>query len=338
MSGTSCDGLDLCLVQFEGFNKFKILKAHDEPYSNKWKEKLRKAHLLFGRELLLLGNEWSRWVAEIIRAHFDLREIDLISSHGHTVFHEPNNSFTYQMGSLDVLSAELSVNVIGDFRSLDVALGGQGAPLVPIGDHYLFNEYDVCLNLGGIANATLNVNSEKYTAGDIVPCNLVLNHLAQKLGKDFDEGGKIAESGTVNQELLDELNGNSFFKEPFPKSLGREWVDEHVLKHLVLNVEDAMRTYVEHISIQLENILSDQEKVLITGGGAHNNLLINRFRSRMPKIEFIIPKKEIVDFKEGIIFAFLGYLRTNQMKNISSFVTGSKFASVSGHSIIAKFD
>ena len=341
MSGTSCDGLDLCLVEFRDTDNFKVIQSYASDYSTDWKEKLSKAYLLDARSLLKLSNEWSRYVAKEILEHFDLDQIDLVSSHGHTVFHEPEDRFTYQLGSLDVLSATLEKDVVGDFRSLDVALGGQGAPLVPIGDHFLFSEYDVCLNLGGIANATIDVKSEHYKAGDIVPCNLVLNMLAQQKGFEFDDGGEMASMGKLNMDLFERLNDDPFFSKPFPKSLGREWVEERVFPVLgssQLSVEDQLCTYTEHLVHQLGKFIDRKQKVLITGGGAYNKYLIERFKNQMSEVNLHLPKNEIIAFKEAIIFAFLGFLRTNQIENISSFVTGSKYSSVSGHSIIAKFD
>lgn len=339
MSGTSCDGVDLCLTTFNGLSSYSIEKALTVEYTDALKSKLQKSHELSGRELIELGNVWSRFVSQEICKNFNLDAVELIASHGHTVFHEPKNRLTYQLGSLDVMASELGIDVVGDFRSFDVASAGQGAPLVPIGDHFLFSEYDVCINFGGIVNATFDVKNENFTAFDIVPCNLVLNELAEKLGKPFDENGSFARSGKISEALFDTLNKNDFFEKCTSKSLGREWVAENVwpvLNKFNISAEDMLSTYVEHVVFQILKTLPKKGSVLLTGGGVNNKYLIQRLKESSEGIHFVVPENNLISFKEAVIFGFLGYLRANQLKNISSFVTGSSKNSCSGHYIKGK--
>lgn len=329
MSGTSLDGIDLVYVKFNHhfISDFTIINAVTIPYSKKWKEVLQNAILLSKEELEkldisygeLLGNEISNFIQK-----FNIKYVDFIASHGHTVKHQPTEGITLQIGSGSVLSSFTNQKVICDFRSQDVALGGQGAPLVPIGDQLLFSDYDFCLNLGGFSNISFS-KDEKRIAFDICPVNIVLNHYVQKLGFEYDNDGEIARNSLLHQPLLDALNALRFYTLKAPKSLGLEWVQSNVfpiINSYELKIEIILRTFVEHIAIQIGNVIKDNNSVLITGGGAFNSFLIERI-SFHANVSLRLPDKQLIDYKEALIFAFLGLLRLQNKINCLQSVTGA---------------
>ncbi|SHG31619.1 anhydro-N-acetylmuramic acid kinase [Chryseobacterium vrystaatense] len=329
MSGTSLDGLDICFVAFEKQDRwnFQILKAETLPYPEKWVEKLRNSIHLSSEELLELHSEYGFYLGQSVKEfidHHDLQNIDLIASHGHTVFHQPKRKFTLQIGDGRAIKLETGFPVIYDFRSQDVLMGGNGAPLVPMGDELLFSRYDACLNLGGFSNISLKHN-DKRIAFDISPVNIVLNRLAQKFNKNFDENGQLARTGKIDNDLLDKLNSLDFYSQPHPKSLGIEWCCECVFP-LFENIEtaDAMATFTEHVAHQISHIINTNslKNVLCTGGGTYNTFLIEKIKEKTES-EIIIPEKEIIDYKEALIFALMGVLRINNEINIFSSATGS---------------
>jgi anhydro-N-acetylmuramic acid kinase len=214
-----------------------------------------------------------------------------------------------------------------------VILGGQGAPLVPIGDKLLFSEYDYCINLGGFANLSTENNSTRI-AYDICPTNIVLNHYVNVLGHDFDDKGKISKSGTIDEQLLSELNALEFYKLDYPKSLGLEWVNQVVfplIDNFNLKTEDILKTFTEHIAVQISKEINKKESalVIITGGGAYNDYLISRIKSKT-KNKIVIPSKEIIEFKEALIFGLLGVLKIRNEINCLASVTGAKHDHSSG--------
>ena len=337
MSGTSLDGLDVAYCSFAWGERwhFEILAAETIAYSDEWRERLSKAHALSGLELTALhvdlGKLHGDWVNQFVRQH--QLQPNFIASHGHTVFHQPERGITLQIGSAPHIAAATGVDVVSDFRSMDVALGGQGAPLVPIGDVFLFGEYPLCLNLGGIANVSVK-HSLQIEAYDISLCNIALNHFADKLGFAYDAEGKLARSGSVDQSLLEALNALAFFHQPAPKSLGKEfWIDSFlpVLESFGVSECDALRTITEHVAIQIGAATSSDEqgRMLITGGGAHNSFLIERIAA-YTRHELVVPERPIVDFKEALIFAFLGVLRMNHQPNALTTVTGALHDSIGG--------
>jgi anhydro-N-acetylmuramic acid kinase len=256
-----------------------------------------------------------------------------ICSHGHTIFHVPNLSLTLQIGSPAHIAAAAGVPVIADFRTKDVALGGQGAPLVPIGDALLFSKYAACLNLGGIANISFQEANQRI-AGDLSICNILLNAIAAMEDKEYDEGGMLARNGKVIDSLVAKWNAIPFYKEALPKSLGREFFETYYKEDLLPNehsVEDLMRTSVEHIAIQVSGFIESKSisQTLVTGGGAFNEFLIERLRD-LSNAEIHIPSSEIIQFKEAIIFGFLGVLRLSGEVNTLSSVTGASKDSVGG--------
>lgn len=332
MSGTSLDGLDIAYCSFSSQNKkwgFSIKKATTIKYGKPWLKRLSGAHHLSAEELLLLHNEYGSFlgisVAEFVKKH-GIRKVNFISSHGHTIFHQPGKHFTFQLGNGSAIAARSSLPVVCDFRSLDVLLGGQGAPLVPIGDRLLFPQYEYCLNLGGFANISYE-GKGKRVAFDICPVNIVLNYLAGYLNKEYDKDGKIASKGVVNGSVLKKINGLDYYKAAFPKSLGREWLEEKFLPLVDAwhaPVEDKLATVTEHIAMQVAGIINTKKgSVLVTGGGALNKYLVERIRALAPLAKMIIPSGEIINYKEALVFALLGVLRWKGEVNCLKSVTGA---------------
>ncbi|HEY0262485.1 MAG TPA: anhydro-N-acetylmuramic acid kinase [Chitinophagales bacterium] len=343
MSGSSLDGVDLAYCSFEENNgkwQYSIEAAHCYEFDDKIKNRLSNATSLSGRELMKLNADLGTYFGElIVRFKNDFlgtKNVDLIASHGHTIFHFPEEKFTTQIGDASHISAITHLPVVADFRAKDVALGGNGAPVVPIGEKHLFADYSLFLNLGGIANISIH-DGEKIIAFDVCAANQVLNFLAQQKGKAFDENGEIAKKGTVNSILLDELNSIFYYQKSFPKSLDNSFSKElilPILERYEIPIEDKLATYCEHIAIQLKNslmLLQNQQasSLFITGGGAFNQYLISRIAAVCEtKIE--IPDAKIIAFKEALIIAFMGVLRVRGEVNILGSVTGANRDSVSG--------
>ncbi len=330
MSGTSLDGLDMALCSFDKSQdrwSFTLHASKTESYPEIWQADLRRAMQMSAAELLELDHQLGSWMGE--RALHYLTEngleADFIASHGHTIYHQPQKGFTLQIGKGSSLSAAALIPVVSDFRSLDIALGGQGAPLVPIGDRLLFHDYDFCLNLGGIANISFEIMGHRQ-AFDICPVNMALNLIAEQMDLRYDDKGQIARSGVINPTLLDQLNTLPFYETEPPKSLGREWFEsefEPLLRKSGLSFRDLLATCVEHIAIQTGRVLNGWKgRMLVTGGGAWNEFLIERILSNNAT-EVVIPEADIVNYKEALIFAFLGLLRWTGEINTLSSVTGA---------------
>jgi anhydro-N-acetylmuramic acid kinase len=334
MSGTSLDGLDIALCEFHvenGLVNFKLLAAKTIPYETAWKERLQAVFNATAEQYFTLNSLYGQFIAQSVNQFLSTQQLsaDYIASHGHTVFHRPESGFSTQIGCGATIAVHTGISTICDFRSLDVALKGQGAPLVPIGDRDLFHQYGSCLNIGGIANISFTKNKET-SAFDICIANMAMNHLTETIGKSYDENGELAASGQVNGELLNkllQLTTNN-------KSLGREWFEGNflpVLNNSTLSLEDKLASCIEYTAIKIADCLNGQalQSVLITGGGAYNAFLIKRIKHHYKgKIE--IPADEIVQFKEAIIFAYLGYLRINESINTLSSVTKAGRDSVGG--------
>ncbi|MDP3437778.1 MAG: anhydro-N-acetylmuramic acid kinase [Bacteroidales bacterium] len=336
MSGTSLDGLDMCYVEFdynEGRWSYNILKAEDEEYPLEIKNKLANAQTMNALEYALFNSDYGLYLGRRVKSFIDRYKLkpDYIASHGHTIFHQPAKRFTAQIGSGAGIAAESGVDTICDFRTTDVALYGQGAPLVPVGDRNLFAEFDYCLNMGGFSNISFN-NLEERFAYDISPVNYVLNHYTRKVGLEYDKDGEIARSGKVNSALLEKLNDLDFYKIKGPKSLGREWVEEVVIPLIdsyAIGLEDRLATYCEHIaSVTSGHIKSG--RVLLTGGGAFNKFLVERMGANAPQCEYYVPEAMTVNFKEALIFAFLGALYVHDIPNCLKSVTGAKYDNIGG--------
>lgn len=349
MSGSSTDGLDLAYVVFEeNQNKwnYEILHAECIVYATSWKEKLKNAETLSAKEYFLLNNEYGKYVAEIIRTFIEKNDLDykvqLIGFHGHTVFHDPSNGISIQLGDGAVIAATTGINTISEMRSLDVALGGQGAPIVPLGEKLLFPEYVFFLNIGGIANISFHNNSNNsIVAFDVCPANKVLDVLASQSGKVYDENGKTSSLGNVNEELLQKLNTLEFYKKEYPKSLSNHFGTEIVLpliNSFNISNADQLRTYSEHICQQIigaiKSCTSDTagKKIFVTGGGAYNIFLIEMLKLKLGELslELVEAGNTLIEFKEALIMALLAVLRWREESTTILSVTGATRAGIGG--------
>lgn len=343
MSGTSLDGVDLARIVFTVKDSkwdFEILESETVAYTEDWVNKLKNAVHFSESELIKLNEDYTSELATIISSFIkknELLNLDSVCSHGHTVLHQPQKGITLQIGNLPKISKLIHQKVVCDFRVQDVQLGGQGAPLVPIGDRILFSEFDYCLNLGGFSNISFEENGKRI-AFDISPVNTVLNFYANKLGFQFDQDGINASKGQICEALLEELNELEYYKKAYPKSLGIEYVNSIIIpliEKYKIGIKEKLRTFLEHISIQIYLILKEKTgKILITGGGAYNSFLITTIKQKLPHIEIVIPDKKITEFKEALIFALLGVLKIRNEINVLASVTGA----VKDHSSGVIFD
>lgn len=339
MSGTSLDGVDLAHIQFEIKNDkwaFEILECETISYDTNWVSALKTAVDYTENRLSELNKNYTKLlatiIADFIKKH-DIENLDAVCSHGHTILHQPQNGFTLQIGNLPEIAKLTQQKVICDFRVQDVQLGGQGAPLVPIGDRILFQEYDYCMNLGGFSNVSFEENNTRI-AFDISAVNTVLNFYANQLGLDYDDKGQISRTGNCNIQLLNELNALDFYQKKHPKSLGFEFVKEvifPIMERYHISIEDKLRTYTEHIAVQIALALPKKKgSMLTTGGGAYNDFLIERTQFHLPEMNIVIPSKKILEFKEALIFALLGVLKMRGEVNALHSVTGAKYDHSSG--------
>ncbi|MGV3503727.1 MAG: anhydro-N-acetylmuramic acid kinase [Adhaeribacter sp.] len=344
MSGTSLDGVDLayCVFTYENENWiYKILNTNTFPYSSAWQQRLRGLMDASGPELVQTDHRYGRYLGELVRDFTGRHNLkpDFVASHGHTIFHEPARDLTLQIGHGAYLSAAAGLPVVCDFRTLDIALGGQGAPLVPIGDRLLFGNYDYCLNLGGISNISFET-SQGRIAYDIGACNLLLNTLANQKNLEYDANGELARQGQLDPTLLEKLNAPAFFRAPYPKSLGKEWIDQHSLATLLaaeLPLEDKLHTACHHIAWQIGQAVQAAagkqtgRQLLITGGGALNGFLVELISHYLgAAATAVVPDKQLINFKEALIFAFLGVLRWDQSPNCLQSVTGARHDNIGG--------
>ena len=330
MSGTSLDGLDIVYVKFQksDYANFEILSAETISYSDIWKERLQSAINLDKNGTSVLHNEYGVFLGiktkEFISKN-TIQKVDFIASHGHTVFHQPENGFTLQVGDGEEILKATNSTVVADFRIQDVQLGGQGAPLVPIGDRLLFSGYQACVNLGGFANISYERNDLRI-AFDICPVNIVMNFYSNKMGLEYDDKGALASKGTIHQGLLKELNSLTFYSKKPPKSLGLEWVQQYVfplVDKYKLDSHNILRTFLEHVAQQISQIIQPFDTILFTGGGVYNDFLIKRIED-IGKNNIIIPADDIINYKEALIFALLGLLKLQGQVNCLSSVTGAQ--------------
>lgn len=345
MSGTSLDGVDLAYCIFNKTNdhwNYKIEIAETIPYTDEWRMRLSSLMQSDASTYAQTHAELGKYFGTLAKKFINQHQLkpNLIASHGHTVFHQPQKGFTAQVGDGSQIAALTGVDTVCDFRSKDVALGGQGAPLVPIGDQLLFSDYDMCINLGGIANISYQKNNQRI-AYDICPVNIVLNELASLTGKIYDEDGKLAEAGFVDKDLLDAFNNLEYYKQSPPKSIGKEWIDKSFLPLVYdspVSVEDRAATVCEHIDEQILKAINEATlvsakntslKILITGGGAFNKYLVQLLR-KSTFHQIIIPDEQTIAFKEALIFAFLGVLFLCDEVNVLSSVTGASRNHIGG--------
>jgi anhydro-N-acetylmuramic acid kinase len=349
MSGSSLDGLDIVfteLTENSGKWSFDIIASDCYPYEKEWIERLKNATSLSAFDYQVLHADYGHYTGRMVNRFINENHLHykaaLIASHGHTTFHLPSGKMTAQLGDGAAIAAETKLPVVSDLRALDVAFGGQGAPIVPIAEKLLFPGFNLFLNLGGIAN--ISFNGEKYIAFDVCPANRVLNLIANDAGKEYDENGALASRGKVDNALLDKLNAFDYYKQTYPKSLANDFGVEKVyplLKNSGLNHADQLRTYVEHIVIQIFNASKGNHnpkpetrnsKLLITGGGAFNKFLIERLGSLLNEhnIEIVIPDDNIIQYKEALAMALIGVLRWRLEYNVMSSVTGAERDSIGG--------
>lgn len=349
MSGSSLDGLDIAYCEFALDNNhwsFKILKTDMVPYPDEWIQEFKRLPIANAKTLWEvhagLGNYFGEQVSAFIKKNGLKDKVDFVSSHGHTIFHFPEKRFTTQIGDGAAIAARTNVPVICDFRSADIADGGQGTPIVPIGDKLLFTHFRFCLNIGGIANISCKTPGS-IVAFDICPANQIMNMLANRIGKEYDEDGAIASNSTLNDDLLERLNKIEYYKLPYPKSLDNSFSREvilPVLEEFPISIEDKLRTYTEHIAVQMARHIQmiakkeklefdNKDKFLATGGGAFNKFLIGRIHAQT-KIPVEVPGDETVKFKEALVIAFMGVLRMRNEVNVLKSVTGATKDSIGG--------
>ncbi len=397
MSGSSLDGLDIAYVHLQerpgtggvgpgvggvgsgadpadagrggqaraGKWEYEFVQAETQPYTPEWRARLAEAPGLSALEYQLLHVEYGRWLGEsvtrFIESHGLAYQVQLIVSHGHTVFHLPDRGMTAQIGDGAALAAVTGINVVSDLRAMDLALGGQGAPIVPGGERLLFPEYELFLNLGGIANISSRAGAgggngaqkdggggdTRFIAFDICPANRVLNMLAARAGLSYDAGGELAVTGMVDEKLLSRLNALPYYGQPYPKSLANDFGTDRVYPMIAetgIGIADALRTYVEHIAMQVARAVEGlpdggaagsgaaTRRLLLTGGGAHNHFLVARLRGMLQLlgVEPVVPENELIDFKEALVMALLGVLRWREENNVLASVTGARRDSIGG--------
>lgn len=349
MSGSSLDGLDLVFVEFEevgGKWTYQIQASACYAYDAKWTADLKNAVHLSAYSYLLLHSAYGKYLGQQVNRfieEFGLQhQVQLIASHGHTSFHAPELGMTGQLGDGATIAAVTGINVVSDLRALDIALGGQGAPIVPMGEKLLWADYTYLLNIGGIANISAN-RKDGPIAFDICAANRVLNLLSNEMGKEFDAGGIAASNGKINTELLTTLNNLEYYQQKYPKSLANHFGTDTIypiIKNASLSIEDALRTYSEHIAMQIGYAINlwhmehptNHSKMLVTGGGAHNSFLIKRIATIVAgyAVELIVPEKQLIDYKEAIIMALLGVLRWREENTVLKTVTGATRNSIGG--------
>ncbi|MFZ9261905.1 MAG: anhydro-N-acetylmuramic acid kinase [Chitinophagaceae bacterium] len=350
MSGSSLDGLDIVFVEIEekgGKWNYQVLNTSCIPYDTDLCEKLQKAPELSARELASLDAFYGKYIGKQVNAFIANHQLDykvgLVVSHGHTVFHHPPY-YTTQIGNGAFIAAETMLPVVSDLRTMDVAMGGQGAPIVPMGENLLYPDFKYFLNIGGIANISFK-SEHAYDAFDVCPANRVMNILSQDLGKAYDEFGENARKGNIMESLLDQLNAQEYYWQTFPKSLANEFGTDVIvplIKTFQLKPQDALCTYVEHIAMQVCEAVQQinrkrgfspvSEKIMVTGGGALNAFLVERLNVHLNPMNIYVevPDRQTVEFKEAIIMALLGILRWREEFNVLSSVTGSSANSIGG--------
>jgi anhydro-N-acetylmuramic acid kinase len=337
MSGTSADGLDVCCATFtlkNGKWSYKIDCAKGYSYTPELKDILmNKVQKMSALEFITFHSQYGHFLGQKVNEfmkEFNVKP-DLIASHGSTVFHEPSKGIMFQIGDGAAIAAETGIQTVSDFRRLDIMLGGQGAPLVPVGDRALFGSYDYCLNIGGFSNISYD-DGPKRIAFDISPVNYVINRYCRTIGLEMDRDGEIAAKGSVNEALLNGLNSLDYYSQKPPKSLAREWVEKNVfplIDKYSLTLEDTLRTYYEHCAFQLAKVTDKGKSILVTGGGAWNKFLLERMEA-LSGCTLNVPEPEVVDYKEALIFAFLGVLYMTDTPSCLSSVTGAAKDNIGG--------
>ncbi len=339
MSGSSLDGLDIAYCEFTLANgewKCLIKSAETVEYSDYWEDRLKNAHTLSAEELAILNVDFGLLLGEEVWRFISRHSVvpEFVASHGHTVFHKPEHKLSLQIGSGQHLATECGLTTIADFRTKDVVLGGQGAPLVPIGDKLLYGKFERCLNLGGIANVSFDDDDGNRKAYDICPANFALNYVARQAGKPYDDAGQMAASGKIDNDLLSKLDGLEYYNLPYPKSIANEWIRGTVLPIIDAaesSIEDKLHTLCYHMGKQIGKAIGDNpmDKVLISGGGAYNRFLLLQI-AMSSQAAVLVADPTTVNFKEAMVFAFLGVLRLRNEVNSLASVTGASKDSCGG--------
>jgi anhydro-N-acetylmuramic acid kinase len=345
MSGSSMDGVDVAYCTFnlqDNKWQYRIEIAETIPYNETWRVRLSQLRKQFSLIYVKTDVYYGHYLGQIVKDFIQKHQIhvDLIASHGHTIFHYPDERITAQIGDGATIASVTHIPVVNNFRRADMAIGGQGAPLVGIGDQLLFDQYDYCINLGGFANISGKDASGKPMSFDMAPCNIPLNRIARDLDQDFDQNGSIAAKGLVNEDLLNELNHIPFYRTFKPKSLNRDWINQEfwpiVKQYDTLSPEDKMKTIAEHVALQIAKSIDFMDenngtgkKALLTGGGTHNTTLTQLIQ-RHSNASFVIPEQNLIDYKEALIFALMGVLRLNNMFNCLGTYTGAPSDSIGG--------
>ncbi len=344
MSGSSLDGLDVCVSEFRlSGEQWTYTITHSETLSipEKIISRLRVADQLSTADLQDLDNEYGKWIGyqlvDLIKTNN--LNVELIGIHGHTVFHDPTiKKISLQIGSGEIIRQITDIEVVDNFRMKDISLGGQGAPLVPAGEHFLFSDQKAFLNLGGICNLSIH-SKDQILAWDIAPCNQVLNHFAKKLGHPYDDGGQLSLKGQIDSDWLTYLGSLEYFLKTPPKSLANQWTSV-VLQNAPQNPADGLATYVHFLAIEISKAIQFGQginSVMITGGGAYNKVLIDKINNQLNEtVSLHVPSHEIIESKEALIFGFLALLRKLNIANVFASATGAQQDSVSGdlHSVV----
>lgn len=345
MSGSSHDGLDIAFVEIADVRNdwvYEIKNSECVPFTPELEQQLRQAASLSVPDFLRLHTAFGRWMGHQVVQFIDKYElhhkVHFIASHGHTVFHEPASGTSTQIGDGASIAAVTGLTTITDLRNMDLALGGQGAPIVPIADKLLFRDYDFCLNIGGICNVT--INGPEPIAFDIAPANQVLNHYAQSIEMPFDMDGTLASAGKVEPSLLEQLNALDFYQLPAPRSLSNTYsgsIIDKVNEFTSLSVQDILATLCAHIAAQISKAIEPYvkdapAKMLATGGGAFNKYLIDTISVALADkgVEIVVPDAELVANKEALAMALIGVLRWREEVNVLSSATGAQRSSIGG--------
>ncbi len=352
MSGSSLDGIDLSYCSYstsgDAFD-WELLNHATYPIPDTWKSRLLHLPEQSAKTFVKTHTYFGHFLSEVINDFIERQKItpDFIASHGHTIFHEPNKRFTTQIGCGAAIATQTGLPVINDFRIQDISINGEGTPLAPAADLFLFEGYDFYLNLGGIANLTAKT-VDQLVAFDVCPANQLLNFLANQINLAYDKDGILAKSGQLLPALMERLRDFEYYRMSYPKSLDNSWIKKEVLsifQQFEEPVQDKLHTTCKFIAEEITNSLStviqslkmgknNHYKLLATGGGTFNEFLLeciveSNTKGNLP-IEVVLPEKEIIDFKEAILMGLLGVLRVQNRPNCFASVTGAKYDTIGG--------
>jgi len=343
MSGSSLDGLDIALIFFSDdfyeSNEWRLVQSATIPYSPEWVERLKSA--VYNKEVDEIHNNFGTYLGTLVNEFLLNTKIhpELIALHGHTLYHRPEDHISLQLGAAQALADRTNFPAMDNFRIQDILLGGQGAPLAPTVEHWLFSKHKIFLNIGGIVNISSHL-SGNIVGFDIGPGNQLLNTLSQEVGMAYDEGGQLGKKGIVIKAVLNQAKENEFYRKAYPKSLSNQWVQQEVIpifQNREYPIEDRMATAIELIGWSLEIALDQMnithQKIIVTGGGAFNTTLIDHLQrfSLNSNNQLIVASEEIVNYKEAILMGLMGFLNITGSNNIFGISTGSKINHCAGN-------